>query len=317
MDVTDKMMEKVRALIAKAESTDSPAESEALYERANQIMTKHMIDEAMLEATRPAADRMRPGSIKIDICTKSHLDDQFTDLAMFLSAHYGCRIIFFGLGVKWLKSITATVYGYESALRSFEMMYTALHLDLASQLTPKPVHNESFDENVYRLHEAGVNWSKIAQIMNRAYESSPVPEWRKAVRVGKAGPEILVPWPDGHRLINAYRRWCEKIGDTPRAIQSPVTYQRNFAVGYVNRVSYRLAEMRHREEEQAGAGSALVLRQDAVDSLFEESHPDRTTFNNRRAVKYNWEARQAGDVAGQRADLGQRRAGSSGRAELA
>lgn len=317
METTDKMLAKVRALIAKAEGTDNTAEAEAFFERAEQLMTKHMIDEAMLEATRPAEARMKPGSIDVDICVKSHLDDQWTDLAMALAMQYGCRIIFYGLGVKYYTKIWAKVYGFESALRSFEMLFTGLHLDMASQLTPKPDRNRSFDENVYVLHEAGVKWREIADMMNRAYETGPTAAWRSAVRASKTQPEVLVPWPDGHRLINAYKRWCVAIGDTPRAIQSPVTFQRNFAQGYINRVLYRLAEMKRKEEQDAGAGSALVLRQDAVDTAFEEAHPERTTFNGRRAVRYLAEARQAGDEAGQRADLNQRRTGTTQRGELA
>lgn len=316
METTDRMLEKVRALIAKAESTDSPAEAEALFERAEKLMTKHMIDEAMLEATRPAEARMTPEVITIDICAKGGLDDQFTDLAMFLASHFGCRIIFTGLGIKWLNKITARVYGYASAVRSFEMLYTGLHLDLAGQLTPKPDRQRSFDENVYILHEAGVKWQEIARMMNRAYLTGPTAGWRQAVRPSKTDPESLVPWPDGHRLINAYKRWCKEIGDTPRAIQSPVTFQRNFAQGYIYRINARLYEMKRKEEMQAGVGTALVLRQEAVDEMYEEHNPDAQAFKGRRAVRWHGEARQAGDEAGQRADLGLRRTGGSSAREL-
>lgn len=330
METTDRMLAKVQALIAKAEATDNTAEAETYFAKAEQLMTQYQISEAMLEATRPAAQRMKPGRKYVAVCEKSHLDDQFVDLVQRLAVHYGCRVLFYGLGYDYARDISVDVHGFESALRSFELSYTALHLDLARQLTPKPDPSRSFDENVYVLHEAGVKWRDIADAMNRTYneissgsisdEDTPARRqakaWRAAVRESKKEPGVLVPWPDGHRLINAYKRWCAEIGDAPRAIQSPVTYQRNFAEGYVNRVAYRLREMRRKEERAAGAGSALVLRQDAVDEAFEETHPDRDTYNGRRAVRYLEEARTAGDEAGQRADLGGTRVQNERRGEL-
>ncbi|WP_315971618.1 DUF2786 domain-containing protein, partial [Streptomyces buecherae] len=52
-----RFLERVRALLAKAESTEFPEEAEALTAKAQQLMARHSIDEALLAAPDPA----RPG----------------------------------------------------------------------------------------------------------------------------------------------------------------------------------------------------------------------------------------------------------------
>ena len=46
----DKMMARIRALLAKAEGTEYAAEAEALTAKAQDLMTRHAIDEALLHA---------------------------------------------------------------------------------------------------------------------------------------------------------------------------------------------------------------------------------------------------------------------------
>ncbi len=48
---TDAVTRRIHALLAKAESTEFPAEAEALLAKAQQLMTRHAIDRAMLGAT--------------------------------------------------------------------------------------------------------------------------------------------------------------------------------------------------------------------------------------------------------------------------
>ena len=49
--VDGRMLERVRALLAKAESTTFPEEAEALSAKAQELMARHAIDRALLEAT--------------------------------------------------------------------------------------------------------------------------------------------------------------------------------------------------------------------------------------------------------------------------
>lgn len=323
--INNKIARRIQALIAKAEATDSLAEREACFERAQELMLQYSIDEAMLSAARPAAQRLKPTKLKgVILCAKgSPLEYQMQQLVMTLASNLGVRPIFHGtFKSERVQHITATVVGYESDLRLFEMMFTALHLDLSGQLDPKPDAAKSFDENVYILHEAGVKWRRIADLMNAAYDSAgmsmgqPVLQvWRESVRPSKNQPDVLVPWPDGHRLINAYKRYCRSVGEKPRAIQSPVTYQRNFAEGYVTRISTRLWEMRKKAETSAQPGTALALRTEDVDAAFAEFFPGAISGKMQR-LRYLGEARDAGRAAGDRADLHANRATGGSRLAL-
>lgn len=321
---TDKMLEKVRALIAKAEGTDNAHEAETYLEKAQALMLKHSIDEAMLNMARPAEDRIRPESLEwfkiADAGTP--IRDQIINLAAEVAEHFGCKIVFFGLRRGGARDRAfCTVIGFPSDLRSFQTLFTALHLDLVSRLQPRPDVSKSFDENVYNLHEAGVNWRQISNIMNRAYQTLDRPaHWRQAVRVNeKFGADTLVPWDgnsmDGGRLIRAYKRHCAAIGEAPRVVKSPVMYQRNFAAGYVGRVTIRLIEARTKNDS-AEVGSALALRSNGIEELFKEMFPKVGKAVRQKDIGYDPRARTAGREAGDRADLGGTRFGDSKRPEL-
>lgn len=304
-----KMIEKIRALLNKAGSTDSPAEAEALQERANAMMTKYLIDEAMLEATKPAADRMVPESRNISITEAGDpLAEQLSDLLTIVARHFRCEPVFYGL-TKQRWSTRAVVYGFSSDLDAFELMYTSLLLALRSQLEPKSELTKGFDENVFILHEAGVKWKRIAELMNRTFREAPegstlAAAWRAAVRVGKHGDEsTLVPWHptsgDGHRLINSYKRHCASIGEAPGVV-NPINYQRNFALAFAHRISYRFFEM---DQANKVAGTALALRTEDVRDMIAEKHPSMK-MRAAKEIRRDWNARDAGDKAGRSADLG-------------
>lgn len=312
MDI--KMIEKIRNLLNKAGSTDSPAEAEALQERANAMMTKYLIDEAMLEATKPAAARMVPESRHIEVTDGGDpLFEQLADLVTIVARHFRCEAVFYGL-TKQRWSTTAMVYGFSSDLDAFDIMYTSLVLTLRGQLEPKPDLTKSFDENVFMMHEAGVKWRRIADLMNRAYSEAPAGStlaaaWRAAVRVGKNGDEsTLVPWHptsgDGHRLINSYKRHCAAIGELPSVV-NPVNYQRNFAMAFAQRISYRFYEM---DRVNGVAGTALALRTEDVAAMIKEKHP-KMKMRAAKDIRRDWNAQDAGDKAGRSADLGGTRLG--------
>lgn len=304
-----KMIEKIQALLNKAGSTDSPAEAEALQERANSMMTKYLIDEAMLEASKPAAARMVPESRDLNITEAGDpLFEQLADLVTIVARHFRCEAVFYGLTKQSWRTF-AKVYGFSSDLDAFEMMYTSLLLALRGQLEPKPDLTKSFDENVFMLHEAGVKWKRIADLMNRTFREAPegselAAAWRAAVRVGKHGDEkTLVPWHptsgDGHRLINSYKRHCAAIGERPGVV-NPVNYQRNFTMAFAARISHRFYEMNRKNEV---AGTALALRTEDVSKMIAEEHP-RMKMRAAKDIRRDWNAQDAGDKAGRNADLG-------------
>jgi Protein of unknown function (DUF2786) len=59
-DVDKKVLARIRALLAKAESTDFPEEAEALSGKAQELMTRFSLDRALLDAEVQATGSPRP-----------------------------------------------------------------------------------------------------------------------------------------------------------------------------------------------------------------------------------------------------------------
>jgi hypothetical protein len=111
-----RMRDKVRALLAKAESTEYAEEAEALTAKAQELMVRHSIDYALLAATSGANDA--PAAIRVG------LDAPYEDAKALLLTRIGeanaCRSA-------WSKDCGfVTVIGYAADLASVEMLYTSL-----------------------------------------------------------------------------------------------------------------------------------------------------------------------------------------------
>jgi hypothetical protein len=111
-----RILHRVTALLAKAESTTYPDEAEALTAKAQELMTRHAIDVAALEAERgggaPTSGR-RVG-----------IDDPYARARVMLLSEVAranrCRAVWSrGLGF-------ATVFGDEGDLDAVEVLYTSL-----------------------------------------------------------------------------------------------------------------------------------------------------------------------------------------------
>jgi hypothetical protein len=118
-----KMLARIRALLAKAESTDFPEEAEALTEKAQSLMARHTIDAAVL-AQRPGSP---PGSGRTAVLARRlHLDEPHVDakaaVVQAVGSANGVRVVlqpFFGM---------ATLVGAADDLDLVELLVTSLLL---------------------------------------------------------------------------------------------------------------------------------------------------------------------------------------------
>ncbi|MEU6845669.1 DUF2786 domain-containing protein [Streptomyces sp. NPDC046716] len=107
---------RIRALLAKAEATGYPPEAEALTAKAQELMARHSVDEALLAARTHAKDT--PGACRIGVDAPYE-----TAKAVLLDAVAGanrCRAVWnsaFGF---------STVVGFEADLEVVELLYTSL-----------------------------------------------------------------------------------------------------------------------------------------------------------------------------------------------
>ena len=119
-----RLLDRVRGLLAKAESTTFAEEAEALSAKAQELMARHAIDEAMVAAAGGQSDA--PVGIRIAI------DDPYASAKALLLSEVasanGCRSV-------WGKDYgSTTVLGFEADIDFVEVLYTSLLVQATSAM---------------------------------------------------------------------------------------------------------------------------------------------------------------------------------------
>lgn len=118
--IDERILGRVRALLAKAESTEFPAEAEALTEKAQELMARYAIDQALVssgtDGGRAAGERPRSRRVLIHdpyAKGKSYLLSQVADVNR-------CQAV-------WSKDMGfSTVFGFAPDLAVTDILYTSL-----------------------------------------------------------------------------------------------------------------------------------------------------------------------------------------------
>jgi hypothetical protein len=110
-----RMLARVRALLAKAESTEFDEEAEALTAKAQELIARHAIDEALLHS---AGDVGEPSVRRVPV------DDPYADAKASLLAQAAganrCRVVY-SADFGWV-----TAFGYEGDLDAVELLTASL-----------------------------------------------------------------------------------------------------------------------------------------------------------------------------------------------
>jgi hypothetical protein len=129
VEVDARMLQRVRGLLAKAESTTFPDEAEALTAKAQELMARYAIDAAWVAAEHGRGPEVGGRRLAVD-------DPYAGAKAMLLESIASanrCRSV-------WSKSFGyATVFGDEADLEGVELLYTSLLVQAArAMLGPGP-----------------------------------------------------------------------------------------------------------------------------------------------------------------------------------
>jgi hypothetical protein len=129
-----RMLQRIRALLAKAESTEFPEEAEALSTRAQALMARHSIDEALLDAA--SGTRASPHSRRVPV--ESPYEMPKATLLHVVAEANRCRAI-------WDKSLGAsTVFGFPADLEAVEMMFTSLLVQATGAMLRSGTHQDEY-----------------------------------------------------------------------------------------------------------------------------------------------------------------------------
>ncbi|GKQ37317.1 DUF2786 domain-containing protein [Streptomyces sp. A012304] len=120
-----RMLTRIRALLAKAEATGFPEEAEALTAKAQELMARHSVDEALLDAQAPTPDT--PGACRIGV--EPPYEQAKAVLLDAVAAANHCRAV-------WNEPFCfSTVVGFEADLEAVELLYTSLLVQAQSAMT--------------------------------------------------------------------------------------------------------------------------------------------------------------------------------------
>jgi Protein of unknown function (DUF2786) len=110
-----KLLNRIRALLAKAEATPYPAEAESFTAKAQDLMTRHAIDEALLGASD---EKVAVGALRIHL--QSPYASTKASLLNAVAMANRCKVIYFS------QLAIATVVGVPVDLDQVEMLFTSL-----------------------------------------------------------------------------------------------------------------------------------------------------------------------------------------------
>lgn len=137
-ETPDKMLARIRALLAKAEDQAATvAEAEAYTAKATELMARYGVDRAMLAAADPTTDV--PGDRIITVHAPYARDKQY--LLSQLGIALGCRAVLKRRG----DTFAVHLFGYGSDLDRVDMLFTSLLVQAVNGLakTPAPYYEST------------------------------------------------------------------------------------------------------------------------------------------------------------------------------
>lgn len=118
----ERMIDKITALIAKAESTEHEAEARTFMAKAQELMTKHAIEATMLRTQGPADEIV---TRHIPLSSQWYIQDLGLLGAVARANH--CRAWRSGRGKSW----RGVLIGFSTDVANVETLYASLQLQLA------------------------------------------------------------------------------------------------------------------------------------------------------------------------------------------
>ncbi len=137
-DASSTWLGRVQAMLAKAESTDFPEEAEALLSKAQDLMARHAISEAMVAAERARRGGAQDvvGSRRI-VVEAPYASAKRVLLGAVANAN-GCRCIFLG-STSSAQGSPCQVFGHESDLAKVETLFASLSVQAVRAMVSAPV----------------------------------------------------------------------------------------------------------------------------------------------------------------------------------
>jgi len=186
--VNEKMLGRVRALLAKAESSAFPEEAEALSAKAQELMTRHALDRVLVEADAATQNIVSSRRIWLDT---PYLDAKSL-LVDVVSTANRCRAIYHSA---WG---FVSVLGDENDLEAVELLMTSLLLQATRAMIA-----------------SGDQQAKTSEARTRAYRQSFLVAYATRIgeRLERATVATIEEAPDAARLLPVLASRRQKVDE--------------------------------------------------------------------------------------------------------
>lgn len=144
MTETD-IITKIQALLAKAEGGTTPEEAEALIAKAQQLMARYAIDEAMLRHDQPSTDK----PVAVEITLEAPYAAAKVSLINVIAKSNGCQLVSLGNGRVWLGGFSSDVESTKALFSSLLVIGTAAMV--AERRRHPEVHGRSFASSFWHM----------------------------------------------------------------------------------------------------------------------------------------------------------------------
>jgi hypothetical protein len=187
----ERMLGRIRALLAKAESTEFAEEAEALSARAQELMAKYSIDHALLAAESGREET--PGGRRIAV--DNPYEAPKATLLQTVAQANRCRVV-------WSKDIgMVTVIGFPADLDAVELLFTSLLVQANTAMLRAGAKQDAYGRSRTRAFRTSFLVSYAIRIGERLStaaghaEQEAVAEQRAATdAAGGSGGTDLVPF---------------------------------------------------------------------------------------------------------------------------
>jgi hypothetical protein len=163
--MTEKLLDRIGALLAKAESTDSPAEAEALVAKAQQLATLHAIDLATArERTARRHRRETPAQRKVRIGRRREMGLRHRVQLLIVIAHVNDVRLDIARDNTYVLA-----FGFPGDLEVVETMYVSLATQMVGAANAAIARGEHREE-VYWSENARV-WRSDARVFRSSFNT--------------------------------------------------------------------------------------------------------------------------------------------------
>ena len=171
----ERLLGKIRALLAKAEATEFAEEAEALSARAQELMAKYSIDHALLAAE--TGRRRTPGGRRIAV--DNPYEAPKASLLQTVAQANRCRVV-------WSKELgLVTVIGFPADLDAVELLFTSLLVQANSAMLRAGAKRDAYGRSRTRAFRQSFLVSYAIRIGERLSEATGHAEQQAAAEQGR------------------------------------------------------------------------------------------------------------------------------------